>query len=68
MTGVHYPVPIHLQPPYRGLRNPACPESERAASDMFSIPVHPGLSSQDVETVVARLNELASRTEKKPAA
>jgi dTDP-4-amino-4,6-dideoxygalactose transaminase len=67
MTGVHYPVPIHLQPPYRGLGNPACPESERAASDMFSIPVHPGLSSQDVETVVARLNEVASKMEQ-PAA
>ena len=68
MTGVHYPVPIHLQPPYRGLRHAACPESERAASEMFSIPVHPGLSSKDVETVAARLNEVASRRTAEPAA
>src|SRR5207247_6688827 len=53
MTGVHYPVPIHLQPPYRGLRHAACPESERAASEMFSVPVHPGLSSRGGRTVAA---------------
>jgi perosamine synthetase len=61
MTGVHYPLPVHLQPPYRGLHNPECPEAERAAQDMFSIPVHPGLSREDVEMVAAQLNQVASR-------
>ncbi|MDQ6883924.1 MAG: DegT/DnrJ/EryC1/StrS family aminotransferase [Candidatus Dormibacteraeota bacterium] len=46
-TGVYYPVPVHKQPPYRHFDNPPCPEAERAADDMFSIPVHPALSEDD---------------------
>jgi dTDP-4-amino-4,6-dideoxygalactose transaminase len=46
-TGVYYPVPVHKQPPYRRFQNQPCPVAERAAADMFSIPVHPALSDED---------------------
>ena len=46
-TGVYYPVPVHKQPPYQQFDNPPCPEAERAAADMFSIPIHPALSEED---------------------
>jgi len=46
-TGIYYPLPVHKQPPYLHLDNPPCPEAERAADDMFSVPVHPGLSDED---------------------
>jgi dTDP-4-amino-4,6-dideoxygalactose transaminase len=56
-TGVYYPVPVHKQPPYQRSDTPPCPEAERAAADMFSIPVYPGLSVVDrarvAEAVVA---------------
>jgi dTDP-4-amino-4,6-dideoxygalactose transaminase len=56
-TGVYYPVPVHKQPPYQRSDAPPCPEAERAAADMFSIPVHPGLSVVDrarvAEAVIA---------------
>jgi dTDP-4-amino-4,6-dideoxygalactose transaminase len=46
-TGVYYPVPVHKQPPYQRFQNPPCPNAERAAADMFSIPVYPALSQDD---------------------
>lgn len=56
-SGVYYPVPLHRQPPYRTL--PArCPKAERAAQDMLSIPVHPGVTPADAGRVVEVLNRL----------
>jgi dTDP-4-amino-4,6-dideoxygalactose transaminase len=51
-TGVHYPRPIHWQPFYvqQGFTVSA-PEAERAASEVLSLPVHPSLSTDDLERV-----------------
>jgi len=57
-TGVYYPVPVHRQPPYRESHAGSYPESERASADMFSIPVHPGVSDQDRARIVAVLNAI----------
>jgi dTDP-4-amino-4,6-dideoxygalactose transaminase len=57
-TGVHYPLPLHLQPPYMALGNPPCPEAERAATEIFSVPVHPGLSDDDCTAVASQLNRI----------
>jgi dTDP-4-amino-4,6-dideoxygalactose transaminase len=57
-AGVHYPIPVHQQPPYRHYGNAPCPEAERAATEIFSIPVHPGVSDADREFIAQRLNEL----------
>ena len=56
-TGVHYPVPVHCQQPYREL-GADCPAAERASSEMLSIPVHPGVSEADRERVAAALAAL----------
>jgi perosamine synthetase len=66
-TGVYYPLPIHQQPPYRGLKNPPCPEAERAAADMFSVPVHPGLSRNEYEAVGEQLRRIAYSAAMEPA-
>jgi dTDP-4-amino-4,6-dideoxygalactose transaminase len=52
--GIHYPMPIHLMPAYEplGCRRGDLPETERAASEVISLPLHPGLSETDVEQVV----------------
>jgi perosamine synthetase len=57
-TGVYYPVPVHKQPPYQHFDNPPCPEAERAADDMFSIPVHPALSEDDWARVALAITAL----------
>ncbi|MBV8397849.1 MAG: DegT/DnrJ/EryC1/StrS family aminotransferase [Acetobacteraceae bacterium] len=55
-TGVHYPVPVHLQPAYRGrvVLGPAgCRATERAAQQVMSFPMYPELSDAQVEKVCA---------------
>ena len=62
-TGVHYPVPIHLQPAYQslGLQAGDLPETERAAREVISLPIHPGLSEGDIERVARSLREFNYR-------
>ncbi|MFC7045394.1 DegT/DnrJ/EryC1/StrS family aminotransferase [Halobacteriaceae archaeon GCM10025711] len=49
---VYYPIPVHHQPAYADVAADA-PEAERAADEVLSLPVHPGLSEGDVETIAA---------------
>src|SRR6202000_2883554 len=46
-TGIHYPLPVHLQPAYRG-RVPVGPgglcQSEKAAREILSLPMLPQLA------------------------
>ena len=56
---VYYPVPIHQQTFYvndLGYKD-SLPETEKAALEVLSLPVHAGLSSSDLETIVAAVNE-----------
>jgi len=57
-NGVYYPVPLHLQPAYRGLKSAPCPEAERAAKEIFSIPVHPAVCDEDRQRIAETLNAL----------
>jgi dTDP-4-amino-4,6-dideoxygalactose transaminase len=59
-TGVYYPLPVHLQPPYLSPRNLPCPVAEMAARDMVSVPVHPAVSEDDRVEVAAALNGIAA--------
>lgn len=55
-TAVHYPVPVHLQPAYRGrvaLDPGGLGESERAAREVLSLPMFPELGAADVARVMA---------------
>lgn len=57
-TGIHYPVPVHLQPAYRGraAMGPAgCVETARASAEVFSLPMFPQLTEEQVERVCAAL-------------
>jgi dTDP-4-amino-4,6-dideoxygalactose transaminase len=59
-TGVYYPLPVHLQPPYLSLRSAPCPVAETAAADMVSVPVHPALSDEECLAVASALNSVAA--------
>jgi dTDP-4-amino-4,6-dideoxygalactose transaminase len=54
-TGLHYPLPLHLQNCYkgRGYLPGALPNTERAAAEILSLPMFPGLSSADQQRVAA---------------
>jgi len=60
-TGIHYPVPVHLQPAYEdSAYGPGdFPHSERAANEVLSLPMYPELSFTNVEMIVAAVKEQA---------
>ncbi|TAG72090.1 MAG: DegT/DnrJ/EryC1/StrS aminotransferase family protein [Oscillatoriales cyanobacterium] len=52
-TGIHYPVPCHLQPAYQNLGNPGdFPHTETLCEQILSLPMYPGLSNTQIEQVV----------------
>jgi dTDP-4-amino-4,6-dideoxygalactose transaminase len=51
-TKVHYPVPIHLQPAFGGTAG-SFPEAERQAAEILTLPVHQGLSDDQVAHVIS---------------
>src|SRR5687768_499537 len=59
-TEVYYPVPVHKQQVYLdlGYGGQSFPESERAAREVLSLPVHPGVSREDLDTIVAAVRRL----------
>jgi dTDP-4-amino-4,6-dideoxygalactose transaminase len=52
-TGVHYPLPLHLQPPFApfGCKRGRFPQSERAADEALSLPMYPELGEDGVGRV-----------------
>ncbi len=61
-TGTYYPLCIHQQPLYKEMGYAGSfPNSEKAAREVLSIPVHPGLSDADINTVIACIKEWDQR-------
>ncbi|MCI0556725.1 MAG: DegT/DnrJ/EryC1/StrS family aminotransferase [Anaerolineae bacterium] len=55
---VYYPVPVHQQAFYAhelGV-NISLPESERAAREVLSLPVHPALTRADLDSIISAVN------------
>lgn len=53
-TGVHYPVPVHAQPAYRGRFDRYCRtlrNTEALASEILSLPMYPQLAHEDARRV-----------------
>ncbi len=61
-TNIHYPMPVHLQPAYRGrvAQGPSgLKESERAAQEVLSLPMFPQLDDRAVARVIAALRDFS---------
>lgn len=58
-TGLHYPVPLHLQKAYsiHGYKEGSFPVSERLSRNLLSLPMFPSLSAQQQEYVAMVLGE-----------
>ncbi len=62
-TAIHYPVPIHLQPAYRGRlkTSKSMRITEAAAESVLSLPMYPQLQAQQLTTVVRLMREFLGR-------
>ena len=62
-NAIYYPLPLHLQPcfEYLGYREGQCPEAERAAREVISIPVYPELTQGQLAEVAGAIRAFYSR-------
>jgi dTDP-4-amino-4,6-dideoxygalactose transaminase len=56
---VHYPIPLHLQPPLRDIQISAvpCPVSEHIAGSVLSLPLYPQMTDGEIELVIESIRE-----------
>jgi dTDP-4-amino-4,6-dideoxygalactose transaminase len=63
-TGIHYPIPLHLQSAYRtlGYEKGDFPVTERAAAEILSLPMFPGLTPAQQSRVAEHVLEFVAST------
>jgi len=68
-TGIHYPVPLHLQKAYTslGYHQGDFPVTERVAAEILSLPIYPQLKRVDQETVVERVKDCLAAMSSSPS-
>jgi len=57
--GIHYPLPVHLQLPYKqmGFSEGMFPNAEKWAKEVLSLPMHPNLTKEDIEYIVSCIED-----------
>lgn len=65
-TGLHYPIPLHLQEAYAhlGLKAGSFPNTERSAETIISLPMHPTLTAEQVQQVAQACTQILNIGEK----
>lgn len=63
-TGIHYPVPVHLQTAYVGTLKGAdhLAITEKAANEILSLPMYPELTESDANKVIEAIREFQSKS------
>jgi dTDP-4-amino-4,6-dideoxygalactose transaminase len=59
-TLIHYPVPIHLQPAYRGsidIVSTGLANTEKACREILSLPIYPELTDEEVRRISMSISE-----------
>ncbi len=64
-TGIHYPIPCHLQPAYRylGYELGDFPNSETICEQILSLPMYPGLTTEQIRYIVEQLTIIVSKSQ-----
>jgi dTDP-4-amino-4,6-dideoxygalactose transaminase len=69
VTGIHYPIPIHLQPAYRdlGYQRGDFPITEQAAEQILSLPMYPELTAEAMAHVATAISTFVAPAVSIPA-
>ena len=62
-TGLHYPIPCHLLPPYRRYAHAPLPVAETAAEQIVSLPMFPTMTPAQVTRVATEIQSHAASVE-----
>jgi len=56
-TGVHYPIPVHLQPAFKflGYKEGDLPVSEKLSKIVLSLPIYPELKQKEIGFIAAQI-------------
>lgn len=62
-SGIHYPIPLHLQPAYKylGYKKGDFPNAEKAAKEILSLPVYPELTIKQIEYIAKKLQAFTNK-------
>lgn len=56
-TLIYYPIPVHKQKIYEKYSNIKLPMTEKISNEVFSIPVHPSLTSDDLGKIIKTIRD-----------
>ncbi len=61
-TGIHYPIPIHLQPSFKeiGYKEESFPVTETYSKEVLSLPLYPEIKREQIEYVSQKIEEFFS--------
>ena len=59
-TGIHYPIPCHLQPAYGylGYQEGDFPNAESLCDNILSLPMYPGIKDEQLQMVSDKIKEI----------
>jgi len=60
-TLIHYPIQIPRQPALAGTDQAACPLASQVCDEILSLPLHPGMTDDDVDRVAAAVSSACAR-------
>jgi dTDP-4-amino-4,6-dideoxygalactose transaminase len=69
-TGIHYPIPLHLQKAYASLKHASgdFPHAEKAAAEILSLPMFPNLTHEQQQRVVTQVQRFVGTKSQQHAA
>ena len=61
-SGIHYPIPVHLQEAYQflGLGKGSFPVAEKCANEFLSLPMFPELTNEQIEYIVEQIKQFTA--------
>ncbi len=67
-TGIHYPTPCHLQPAFQSLghRPGDFPHAEALSQEILSLPMYPGLTTEQIDRVVSAITSAVKSAKIQP--